>query len=230
MRLTMKENTPEVTYFSGLDLGQAQEFSALAILEREMVPVEGNPRESFSKYSVRHLLRFPLGTPFTDIADQVNELYSREPLKNSQLVVDQTSVGKPIFRMMNKAKIGALLVSLAISAGHKTVWEDGTVLVPKKDLVGTMQLLLQSRRLLVAPTLPDAQLLLEELTNFKAKVTAVTPDSFESWREMPHDDLVLAVAIAAWQGEQCMPWSGMLPTVIGDTDRFAGTPWARHAK
>ena len=215
----MKENTPEVTYFSGLDLGQAQEFSALAILEREMVPCEDNPRETISQYSVRHLIRFPLGTPFAEIADKLKEIYSRGPLKNSQLVVDQTSVGKPVFRMLHKAKVGARLVSLAISAGHNTVREGGTLFVPKKDLVGTMQLLLQSRRLLVAPTLLDAQLLLEELTNFKAKVTAVTPDSFESWREMPHDDLVLAVAIAAWRGERCLPLPGGLPLVVKTWER-----------
>jgi hypothetical protein len=29
-------------------------------------------------------------------------------------------------------------------------------------------------------------------------------DSFEAWRENPHDDLVLAIAIAAWVGERAM--------------------------
>jgi hypothetical protein len=29
-------------------------------------------------------------------------------------------------------------------------------------------------------------------------------DSFEAWRENPHDDPVLAVAIAAWIGERAM--------------------------
>jgi hypothetical protein len=34
------------------------------------------------------------------------------------------------------------------------------------------------------------------------KATLSPKDTLEAWREGPHDDLVLAVAIAAWQSEQ----------------------------
>jgi hypothetical protein len=73
--------------------------------------------------------------------------------------------------------------------------------VPKKELVSTLQVLLQARRIRVAPSLPGAQTLVRELQNFKKKFPAVS-DPFEAWREGPHDDLVLAVAIAAWLGER----------------------------
>jgi hypothetical protein len=29
-------------------------------------------------------------------------------------------------------------------------------------------------------------------------------DSFEAWPENPHDDMVLAIAVAAWVGERAM--------------------------
>jgi hypothetical protein len=38
--------------------------------------------------------------------------------------------------------------------------------------------------------------------NFKVKVNLATGhDSYEAWRESVHDDLVLAVALACWHGE-----------------------------
>ena len=80
----------------------------------------------------------------------------------------------------------------------------GVLHVPKKELVGTLQVLLQTRRLQVSRSLPDAAVLVQELENFRAKVTAAKKETLESWREGRHDDLVLAVAMAAWLGEQAL--------------------------
>jgi len=35
-------------------------------------------------------------------------------------------------------------------------------------------------------------------------VTAATADLLDAWRDGPHDDLVLAVAVAAWRAERCL--------------------------
>jgi hypothetical protein len=42
----------------------------------------------------------------------------------------------------------------------------------------------------------------QELLAFRVKVTASANETFEAWRERDHDDLVLAVATAAWVGER----------------------------
>jgi hypothetical protein len=77
--------------------------------------------------------------------------------------------------------------------------------VPKLELVSTMQVLLQSHRLIVASSLPYAALLMNELVNFKLKQPPKS-DEIADWREAPHDDLVLAVAMAVWKGErECLP-------------------------
>jgi hypothetical protein len=44
--------------------------------------------------------------------------------------------------------------------------------------------------------------MLQELMNFRVKVAASANETFEAWRERDHDDLVLAVANAAWVGER----------------------------
>ena len=67
-----------------------------------------------------------------------------------------------------------------------------------------MQVLLQSRRLQVAPTLPQTATLVCELTAFQLKTTAAAKQELDVWRQGRHDDLVLAVAVAAWIGENAM--------------------------
>jgi hypothetical protein len=79
-------------------------------------------------------------------------------------------------------------LALTRSKGHKAgVEEDGVWFVPKKELVSNLQVLLQSRRIKIAPSLPEAQTLMEELLKFRTKVTAATQDPLDSWREGPRD-------------------------------------------
>jgi hypothetical protein len=52
-------------YFLGLDLGQAADYSALALLERQ-----GRPSPE-AVYHCRHLKRWPLRTSYPDIAADV---------------------------------------------------------------------------------------------------------------------------------------------------------------
>ncbi len=49
-------------------------------------------------------------------------------------------------------------------------------------------------------------MLVEELQNFKLKITTAGNDTYEAWRESDHDDLVLAAAMAAWLCEKRL-WS-----------------------
>jgi hypothetical protein len=87
-----------------------------------------------------------------------------------------------------------------------TIGEDRVWLLPRKELVGTLQVLLQARRLLIPRELPHAELLMKELQNFKTKVTlAEQEEAMECWRESKQDDLVLAVGVAAWMGELTLP-------------------------
>jgi hypothetical protein len=69
--------------------------------------------------------------------------------------------------------------------------------------------LLDSERLDIPPTIKEATVLGKELRAFRAKVTAAGNETMEAdWRSRAHDDLVLALAIAAWLGEQAPPPSG----------------------
>ena len=67
-----------------------------------------------------------------------------------------------------------------------------------------LQMMLQARRIKVAPSLPEAATLVRELTTFQVKITPAANEVFGAWREGQHDDLVLAVAIAVWQAERAL--------------------------
>jgi hypothetical protein len=76
--------------------------------------------------------------------------------------------------------------------------DNGVTRVPKRNLVSTVQVYLQSGRLKIAGKLPEADTLARELQNFQVKINDNAHDSYGAWREGTHDDLVLAVALALW--------------------------------
>ena len=93
--------------------------------------------------------------------------------------------------------------------GGDTQSEDpasGSYRVPKRDLVGGLQVLLQSGRLKIARYLEHAETLKSELLNFRVKINIATAhDSYQAWREGDHDDLVLATALACWEATRPGP-------------------------
>jgi hypothetical protein len=203
----MDQGQPQPDYVLGLDLGQAADYTALAVAERTYHPDPGGKGPPQAHYGVRHLKRWPLGTPYTTIVPDVAGLVGREPLKGCLLGVDQTGVGIAVVDMVRQARVGAWLHPILITAGHEVANEAGVWHVPKKELVSMLQVLLQTRRLKVA-ALPERQILLREFLAFRVKITTVGNETFEAWREQDHDDLVLAVALAAWLGERSKPFAG----------------------
>jgi hypothetical protein len=71
--------------------------------------------------------------------------------------------------------------------------------VPKRELVSTTQIALQSGRLKIAPTLPEAPTLVSELQNYQVEINQETAhDSYGAWRTGTHDDLLFAVMLPLW--------------------------------
>jgi hypothetical protein len=206
---------PAVRHFVGLDLGQPHEFTALAVLERPLASSEDLLAGCRPAYALRHLRRFPLGTPYPVVTQAVVSLLGSARLSDPALVVDQTGVGHAVVGILAEAlrgRVACLFFPVTLTAGQAvTGGEDGVLHVPKRELVGTLQVLLQTRRLQVSRSLPDAAVLVQELENFRAKVATARQETLESWREGRHDDLILAVAVAAWLGELALTAPGEGP-------------------
>jgi hypothetical protein len=193
---------PAESFVAGLDLGQVGDFSAFAVMERSRAPDPTEPGQILAHYACVHLARWPLGTKYEVVAEDVAKLYAAPPLRESTLALDMTGVGRPVCEMVRREiKQTAHVRPITITAGTIPGWSGGAQTVPKRLLVSHLQVLLQSRRLKVAPSLPEAATLVKELETFKVKITASANETFEAWREGDHDDLVLAVALAVWVGE-----------------------------
>jgi hypothetical protein len=132
---------------------------------------------------------------------QLPELQAAPPV----LIVDGTGCGSAVCEMIlseaRQAKLRGSMMEVGITAGSAvTNVGPGRWNVAKKQLVSVVQVLLGNHRLHVGEQ-PETATLLRELSTFKVQISAAGNESYEAWREKDHDDLVLAVAIAAWAAE-----------------------------
>jgi hypothetical protein len=85
--------------------------------------------------------------------------------------------------------------------GGEAVVQEGTLYkVPKRELVSTAQILLQTSRLRIARGLSLSKLLARELSTFRMTrvLLGQKDDPPAVWREGSADDLVLGLSIALW--------------------------------
>jgi hypothetical protein len=199
------------TYYVGLDLGQSQDYTALAVVQKVPTYDQQTGKHS-SELHLKHLERYPLKTPYTDIADQVKSLLGGPPFTDdirdgfrirkarTELIVDKTGVGVAVTDLLKERRLGFIAVTIT-GLGQK-VNRHGTreYSVPKQDLVSALEVPFHKGTLKVAKGLEGWPKLREELLNFRRKQNTVTAHiSYERWRESDHDDLVLAAALACWK-------------------------------
>jgi len=205
--------TTEKSLFIGLDLGQAQDFSALAIIESVRIVTTSkkadeevnceNTKDVLTELNCIHLQRWQLRTSYPSIvADTVRMINSLDPSRipdrKPVLAVDATGVGAPVIDLFKRERMKATLKPIQIIGGANVSSEFGMTRVPKRDLVSTVQVYLQNGRLKIAEQLPEAETLTRELQNFSVKITDAANDIYGAWREGTHDDLVLAASLALW--------------------------------
>jgi phage FluMu gp28-like protein len=184
-------------FYVGLDLGQSRDYTALCVAEK--VPPEAS--DDYELH-VRYLERFR-DVLYPDVAERVRRLMDVPQLEGkAALAVDATGVGAAVGDMLRRS--GLTFYAVTITGGD-TETQSGydRYRVPKRDLVGNLQVLLQCGRLKIARSLDHAETLRAELLNFRVKINVATAhDSYEAWREGDHDDLVLAAALAAWRAQK----------------------------
>lgn len=222
----MSENLLEhyQRFLVSLDIGQAQDYTALTVLERIGM------REPFT-YHLRFLKRFPLLMPYPDIFAGVVKIISSAEFdtptqrlvaldrarleegkqasgaiaeataydeKRCTLLIDATGVGAPVVDIFRGMHLPVKLVPVLIVGGAATSHDGKRWHVPKRDLATAVKVLLDSGRLKISTRIDNYKLIVKELETFRVKISAKAVDTYEAWREKDHDDLVLSVALACW--------------------------------
>ncbi len=190
----------------GVDLGQKQDYTAVAVVEKIEPSEAGDAGKPL--LHLRHLERYPLGTPYGDQMDRVATLVGEVKRRNDldhppqpELVVDATGVGVGVVEMLKER--GLKYRSVSITGGTSENHSSGAYHVPKRNLVSRAVAPFEGKRLKIARGMRLVPELVRELENFKVKVNVRTAhDSYEAWRESDHDDLVLALALACWWAER----------------------------
>jgi len=197
-------------FYVGLDLGQSADYTALAVVQSVAREFPNGGVEK--RLELRHLERYPLRTLYPDIAERVAALMEDEQIspweyapqtmryfrRVPELIVDNTGVGPAVTDLLKKR--GLHFRAVTITGGDKVNAVGGRhYRVPKRDLVGALEVPFHTGELKVAEGMELWPALKKELLNFRRKINLQTAhDSYEHWRESDHDDLVLASALACW--------------------------------
>jgi hypothetical protein len=197
-----------IKYFFGLDLGQSQDFTALTVLQRQddgRLVLRQLDRARGRSYpaivaDVARLVRDVDANTDRPLVEYLAGLAARLPV--AVLAVDATGVGAAVVDLFRLAAMPCRLLAVTITSGVSVTGNGaGASHVPKKDLVGAALALLQTRQLVFSRELPLIDSLVKELDSFQVRITSAGNETFGSWREGQHDDLVLALSLACWAAQ-----------------------------
>ena len=190
----------EHTFFISADLGQAQDYTAISIIERIC---KGSGVLNEVTYNLRHIERPPRGTEYPQIVDRLIAIFESPTMADYEkaVVIDLTGLGRPVFDMMRAAGFRYSLNAISITGGNDAHYTNQHHNVPKRELVTNLQVLLQNGSFKIAKGIKEADALIEELTNFQTKISDSGKDTYGG-RQGVHDDIVLSVAMGAWLARQ----------------------------
>jgi hypothetical protein len=172
-----------VSYLVGLDIGQRDDFTALAVVDED----DDRTLTLTALERVRH-------RPYPDVAQLVADTMAALP--DAVLLVDCTGVGRPVTDQLTRLRVRHIRINIHGGAAV-TALDDGTLSVPKRDLIGALVVGFEAKTLRIAAGLPHAETLEREAAAFTMKLSASGHDSYSA-REGEHDDLLLAVSLPVW--------------------------------
>jgi hypothetical protein len=192
-------------FFVGLDLGQSQDHSALAVVERDEICVGEMDYATYERPRVRRFRmqfveRLALGTSYPTVVDRVRQVVRQRPLMGRcTLVMDATGVGAPVLDLLRLANLGCGIVPVNLTGGERESNSGGMWNVPKQVLISGLVVMLEKKDLALSMRVASARVLDQELAGMEARVSRSGHLSFGTWREGEHDDVVMAAALACWR-------------------------------
>jgi len=192
------------SYYLSFDPARLRDYAALVLLEYRPIYSGMRDRATFEplfrrELRVVHIERFPRGTPYRELVTRVGRLCQHPHLAHrTQLLLDATGQGLPVVEMFREARLPVNLVPITITGGQQVTINGSGRSVPKADLIGGLEVLLERGLLRIAADLPHADLLREELRRFERTSRRGGRLVYGPGESTGHDDLVMAMAMGGW--------------------------------
>lgn len=170
----------------GVDVGQRNDYTAFAVLDLTTDDV----------LTLVALERIRTAS-YPDIADLIRDtVIAVTGAEAPTVLVDVTGVGRPVTDQLERLGVNHERINIHGGSAVNAL-DDGTLSVPKRDLVSALVVGFEGQTLKIAGGLKHAGTLEREANAFTMKLSASGHDTYNA-REGEHDDLLLAVALPVW--------------------------------
>jgi len=183
----------------GLDLGQQYDYTVLTAISAVFV----SKRDM--RYKLEYIHRYPLKMSYPDMGASVTRFMNSAKVKlhNPILIVDYTGVGAPVYDIL--IKNGLAPVGLTVTGGLSVnITNRYKIAVPKRDLVASLQIVIQNKKIVIPSSLKEYAQLVAEVQNFSMDVTKGSSPTFNALRDNVHDDIIMSLCMATWYAEDML--------------------------
>ncbi|MBI2486636.1 MAG: hypothetical protein HYW01_06695 [Deltaproteobacteria bacterium] len=181
-------------FIAGLSRGLANDYTTLAVVETF------GEYQINKRYNLRHLERFK-GISSDKLAKLVQELINKKPLnENTSTVIDAHGFGQTLVDRLSKAKL--YYITVTVTEDNEAISEESNYRVSKKELIANLQFLFVAERLRIKQDLPLSNIIIKEILNYRLKNSSLDHENQKVCKEETHDDLVFALALACWYGQE----------------------------
>jgi hypothetical protein len=190
-----------MTFILSLDPAQLKDWSAVAVIEMKYVPA-GASKAHFG-YDLVAMNR-KQGLPYDQIVDWVVRTQKNPAFNKGEpctCIVDATGVGVAVKDML-KAK-GIRPKAITITTGEAYSRVGAEYHVGKARLIGKFLGAFDAGKVHVNPNMPIWPQVEREMLSFRAEMSSQGRVKMEA-APGEHDDLLLALAMAVWYGEEIL--------------------------
>jgi hypothetical protein len=184
----------------GLDLGQQNDYTVLTVIQITTTQVGA---ETKYNYKLIFLNKFPLKKSYTSIVLWVANFIKETFNPNVYiLVVDYGGPGRPVVDLFEEHCLN--LVALTTTGGLEATWKGrNRITVPKRDLISSLEVVFQNRRLTIHREINYLLDLEREILNFEGKTKPNNHVQLEAAHNH-HDDIIMSLSMAIWYAERCI--------------------------